>query len=245
MKFIVLCISLLFIAISSSAISRNIHFGRKLIASALVSSLPLFTPILSVNAVDDIDINCVKQVLRVQKSLGYIEKDINDLGDLPKIINNIKKLQNNYKLDDNIKKTIELTSKNQRENARTHGKSAIEDLAQIYEYFSNEIDQFSGTHYYYCYYLYFYVFIRYTCTILCILTNADIMRFIHLPLFILIHPSSYTGTPKSTRQTLSFALQATQAAEKELIDLILTLPSDVSGPAREEVEKEFVLTAQS
>ena len=56
---------------------------------------------------------------------------------------------------------------------------------------------------------------------------------------------SYTGTPKSTRQTLSFALQATQAAEKELIDLILTLPSDVSGPAREEVEKEFLVTSDS
>jgi hypothetical protein len=140
----------------------------------------------------DVDTNCVKNVIRVEKSLKYVESDIEQLGDMSKVILNIKALQSNYKLDENILKTVNLipTSNRLRDIAKDHGRAAIEDLAQIYEYYSDEIGNFPGT-------------------------------------------------PKSSREILTFSLQATQAAEKELNLLINSIPQDILKPAEEEVSQEF------
>jgi len=144
-----------------------------------------------------VDINCVKNVLRVKSSLKYIQSDIENVADMTKVINDIKSLQRNYRLEENIAKSVNLASSNQhKQEAKKHGLQAVEDISLIYEYFAGDVDDL-------------------------------------------------TGKIKSTPKVLSFALDATKAAEKELGLLTDELPSNIFTEANEAVKEEFASYSSS
>lgn len=186
------------IFVIGNAFSMELPHASKLLklmnrhTTKMMLPLALFMQTMNSVGAIDVDTNCLKNVIRVQTSLQYVEKDIEQIAEMPKIIANIKALQRNYKLDENIMKTLNLvpTLNSARSDAREHGRAAIEDLAQIYEYFSDQIDDL-------------------------------------------------TGNPKTTPETLRFALEATKAAEKELSLLVDAVPSEIASEAINEVKSEF------
>jgi hypothetical protein len=91
-------------------------------------------------------VNAVENIVRVYKSLKYIEEDIENKGDAMTVISEIKALLKNYNLKENVLVSLDLVSKQKevRNEAKYHGTSAVEDLTQVFEYFSDEIDNMSG-----------------------------------------------------------------------------------------------------
>jgi hypothetical protein len=87
----------------------------------------------------------LEQVYRVRLSLNYVNQDIERGSGVGDIIKQIKLLLTNYQLKDNIRKSMELIPKPQREDARTHGIAAFEDLSTIFEYFKDDIDEATGS----------------------------------------------------------------------------------------------------
>jgi hypothetical protein len=50
----------------------------------------------------------------------------------------------NYKLKDNLSSSLTLLEKGKRNEAKTAGRTIIEDLSLVSEYFEDEIDDMSG-----------------------------------------------------------------------------------------------------
>ena len=50
----------------------------------------------------------------------------------------------NYNLKDSIITSLDIINQATYDKAKGHGLAAVEDLSQIYEYFSDEIDNMSG-----------------------------------------------------------------------------------------------------
>lgn len=86
----------------------------------------------------------IETVERVTDSLKYVQEDIANKGDATSIVQQVKFLLNNYKLRDNIKESLSAVEDSKREHARTHGTAAYEDLAQIFEYYEDDIDDSTG-----------------------------------------------------------------------------------------------------
>lgn len=77
--------------------------------------------------------------------MGYILEDIANKGDAASIVSQVKFLVKNYQLSSNVQTSVGIIrDRKAREEATTHGKAAVEFLAQIYEYFSDQVDDFTG-----------------------------------------------------------------------------------------------------
>lgn len=50
----------------------------------------------------------------------------------------------NYNLKESILSSLDVINKSSFDQAKTHGLAAVEDLSQIFEYFSDEVDNMSG-----------------------------------------------------------------------------------------------------
>lgn len=84
-------------------------------------------------------------IQRTRNSLGYILEDIANKGDAASIVSQVKFLVKNYQLSSNVQTSVEIIKERKsREEATTHGKAAVEFLAQIYEYFSDQVDDLTG-----------------------------------------------------------------------------------------------------
>ena len=86
----------------------------------------------------------LEQVARVKLSLDLVNKEIETASDPGSIIKEIKLLMTNYKLKDNLAKSINLASAVNKINAKKHATAAYEDLAMIFEYFDDEVDNMTG-----------------------------------------------------------------------------------------------------
>ena len=87
----------------------------------------------------------IKTIQRTRNSLGYILEDIANKGDAASIVSQVKFLVKNYQLSSNVQTSVGIIrDRKAREEATTHGKAAVEFLAQIYEYFSDQVDDFTG-----------------------------------------------------------------------------------------------------
>lgn len=86
----------------------------------------------------------IENVERVVFSLKYIQDDIAQTADASSVVQQIKFLLTNYKLRENVDKSITTVTKKLQEDARAHGRNAYEDLASVYEYFEDEIDDMTG-----------------------------------------------------------------------------------------------------
>ncbi|KAJ1380225.1 hypothetical protein B484DRAFT_412111, partial [Ochromonadaceae sp. CCMP2298] len=86
----------------------------------------------------------IESVERVANSLTYIQQDIENKGGAQEIVGQIKFLVRNYKLSDNINSAIVVVPKEGSKAALEHGRAAVEDLAAVYEYYSEEMDNMSG-----------------------------------------------------------------------------------------------------
>jgi hypothetical protein len=79
----------------------------------------------------------LENIYRVKGSLKYIQDDIGKASNADIISNEIKSLLKNYKLKDNIINSLSCFDQSKREEAKSHAITALEDLTQAYEYFSD------------------------------------------------------------------------------------------------------------
>jgi hypothetical protein len=93
--------------------------------------------------VDSNQFESLSNVVRVQRSLSYIKKDVESGSDVKNVISQIKLLLRNYKLKDSINNSLQLTKNDKREDARSYGNQAVEDLVLIFEYFTDGITDVS------------------------------------------------------------------------------------------------------
>ena len=110
--------------------------------SLLSSGLPLDAR--AADAVDPQQQLAVEQIMRVQKSLRYIDEAIEKEGNPSAVVQQINLLLKNYKVKENLQTSLPLVPQARREEARTHGITAIEDLQIVSEYFDDDIDDMSG-----------------------------------------------------------------------------------------------------
>ena len=89
-------------------------------------------------------------VLRVRYSLPQIAAEIEKSSDASPAVKEIKLLLTNYKLKDNVNKSLDTMKNSNRKfninfnDARSHGTSAVEYLSTIFEYFEEDIDNATG-----------------------------------------------------------------------------------------------------
>ena len=116
-----------------------------LLSPTIGPSVPYHNPIRAL-AIDgsSLDTSSIENIFRVKSSLKYIEEDIQNGKDGLSVVSSVKTLLNNYRLKDNISKSINFVTSSKREMAITAGKAALEDLTSIYEYFSDEPDSNTG-----------------------------------------------------------------------------------------------------
>lgn len=112
-----------------------------IIVAALAYNVPL---VHAETLVPESATKAIENVERVMFSLKYIQDDIARTSDASPIVSQIKFLLTNYKLRENVDKSIPVVSKKLQEDARAHGRTAYEDLATVYEYFEDEIDDTTG-----------------------------------------------------------------------------------------------------
>ena len=121
---------------------------RKKVATAAIAAAPLMVMTQQTYAAQQYrSEGAVKNVARVYYSLGNVYDDIEKNGaDATTVRKQVNALLTNYKLKDNIRKTLDDIEGGGRrkDEAYTHGISCIEDLALISEYFEDEIDNESG-----------------------------------------------------------------------------------------------------
>ena len=86
----------------------------------------------------------VDNIRAILDALGYIESDIATKGDAEAVLVQIKFLVKNSKIRENILSSLSFLPPNMQNTARVHGLSALEDLAQVYEYYSDEFDDITG-----------------------------------------------------------------------------------------------------
>lgn len=126
-----------------SAIRFKTSFGSK-VRGAVAGSLFFLSCSVPTNAaIGSNNIKAVEVVTRVTNSLKYIEEDIANKGDVQDVLSQIKFLVKNYKLKDNVALALETVVTN-KADAKLHAQNAVEDLAQVFEYFSDEVDNMSG-----------------------------------------------------------------------------------------------------
>ena len=125
---------------------RFTQLVKSVSASVLVGATLLspFAVRAEVSPVDAQQQRAVEQILRVQKSLKYIDDSIEKEGNPSAVVQQINLLLRNYKLKENLVTSLELVPKARREEARTHGITAIEDLQIVSEYFDDDVDNMSG-----------------------------------------------------------------------------------------------------
>lgn len=66
-------------------------------------------------------------------------------GDADAVVRQIKALLSNYRLRENIDSAMDSVAEANREEGRKRALQAVEDLASVYEYLPDEIDDLSGT----------------------------------------------------------------------------------------------------
>lgn len=84
-----------------------------------------------------IELESAYQISRVMYSLDYVYDDINKGISASEVTTQIKSLLSNYKLRDNIRKTLALIPTAKRDDAYNRGVAAIEDLSAAFEYFND------------------------------------------------------------------------------------------------------------
>ena len=138
----------LFAVIVSCVLCNQQHFFkiRRTIASISLGS-SLFglssQPSFAINT--DASTSAAANVMRVSYSLKLIDKQITTVGDVRQVVTQIDKLMQNYKLKDNLQLSLDLIKEDKkRDEARSHGMAAFEDLSLVKEYYSDEIDNMSG-----------------------------------------------------------------------------------------------------
>lgn len=137
----------LLICIASAARLKTLFNSkvRSAVAGSLffLSSNSINVNVANAGGISSENIKAVEVVIRVTNSLKYIEEDIANKGDPKDVLKQIKFLVNNYKLKDNVALALSTVVTN-KVDAKLHGTNAVEDLAQVFEYFADEIDNMSG-----------------------------------------------------------------------------------------------------
>ena len=144
-----LCLFIFFLVSTASAL-RLLPTGLKhTLATSFVGLAllgPSVPPAVLAADVNPSQLRAVEQILRVQKSLKYIDESIEKEGSPAGVVQQINLLLKNYKLKENLQTSLPLIAggDKRREEARIHGQTAIEDLVIVSEYYDDDIDDFTG-----------------------------------------------------------------------------------------------------
>ena len=143
---LLLLLASLLIASSSSRLS--LLTSRLLSRAVLPVALAALAPPLATLAASGASsqaVQSLKTVYLFRDSLQYIDDDIEKGVDARGIVNEIRTLYKNYNLKENVRTALSMVDSNQRADAKEHGLQAVEDIAAIYEYFEDKVDNQSGT----------------------------------------------------------------------------------------------------
>ena len=133
--------------------SRHTRYSlaSSLLTWNLIATIGTFSPLMLNPGVVMADyqvseklISSVENIARVKASLKYVNDDIEKGIDASQVVRQVKLLLNNYKLKENVYASLELVPSNKKDDARGHGRAAIEDLTAVFEYFSDELDDLTG-----------------------------------------------------------------------------------------------------
>lgn len=118
---------------------------RRMVASATLATCLGGNSAALAQDADPAAVNALEQIMRVQRSLKYIDDTINSEGNPTAVVSQINLLLKNYKMKDNVVRALPLiTDGTRREEARTHGVAAIDDLQVVTEYFDDDINDTTG-----------------------------------------------------------------------------------------------------
>jgi hypothetical protein len=126
---------------AKATLFKNSILQKTIAATGLTSSLVF--GIVNPSLAESPD-NAIANVARVTYSLKYVDDSINQSGDAESVVSQIRLLMKNYKLKDNLRDSLSVVPSNKKDDAKTHAQNVIEDLSQIFEYFSDDIDNMSG-----------------------------------------------------------------------------------------------------
>lgn len=107
----------------------------------LSSSIPLVHAI-EYNDIDQASKSALINVYNVFLNLKYVENDIENGKSTPTIVKEVRTLLTNYRLKDSLQKSVSLS--NNKKEAEVIGRTIIENLNLIFEYFEDDIDNMSG-----------------------------------------------------------------------------------------------------
>lgn len=127
------------LAVSGCALSLT----SKLLSRALLPAALTLAPMIA-SAVPSPAEQSLKTVYLFKESLQYIDDDIEKGVDAKGIVTEIKTLYKNYNLKENVRNALSIVDSARRADAKEHGLQAVEDIAAIYEYFEDKIDNQSG-----------------------------------------------------------------------------------------------------
>eukprot|EP01031_Cornospumella_fuschlensis_P029411 gene29411-35501_t len=101
-------------------------------------------PAIAAESLSSSERSAIENIERVIYSLKYMEDDIATKSDPDSVVTQAKFLLKNYRLKENLQTCLNIVPSSQRSEAKEHGQNAVEDLSQIYEYFSDRVDDMSG-----------------------------------------------------------------------------------------------------
>jgi hypothetical protein len=118
---------------------------RRAVAGATLATCLGGSGVALAQDADHAGINALEQIMRVQRSLAYIDDTINNEGNPTAVVSQINLLLKNYKMKENVMNSLTLIADGaRREEARTHGVAAIDDLQVVTEYFDDDINDTTG-----------------------------------------------------------------------------------------------------
>ena len=119
---------------------------KRVVATGVALALPISGGLRSAFAADYKQELAVKQCARVYHSLQNIYDDIEKNGaDAMAVRKQVSLVEKNYSLRDNIRKSLDdIDGLKKKDEAYSHGLQSIEDLALIFEYIEDSIDDSTG-----------------------------------------------------------------------------------------------------
>jgi len=118
---------------------------RRAVAGATLATCLGGSGVALAQDADPAGVNALEQIMRVQRSLAYIDDTINNEGNPTAVVSQINLLLKNYKMKENVMNSLTLIADGaRREEARTHGVAAIDDLQVVTEYFDDDINDTTG-----------------------------------------------------------------------------------------------------
>lgn len=146
MRHLVALVLLLAIFVSNAIrLASRVDAFVKRSAAAVIIAATTAGPMQQLAVAASTEEPALRNVARVYYSLAQVNEEIAKTADAASIRRQCNLLVSNYKLKDNLRMGLkESIPKKQRESARLHGVTALEDLALVNEYYEDDLNNQTG-----------------------------------------------------------------------------------------------------